>query len=135
MMKLNPPNKKKTMQEVANWNRKATIDKSCEKNNFKCLFKRPLMTFGRLPLNQGFRLQKMTADKRRDHGFRKLTLFPPISHRRLLPGSLALGSLRRHPEGHEPLLTRICSGAEKSKKDRRPSLTQKIEEMARGKSR
>ena len=134
MMKLNPPDKKKTSQEVANWNRKATLDKSFEKNNFKCLFKRPLMTFGRLPLNQGFRLQKMTADKRRDHGFRKLTLFPPVSHRRLLPGSLALGSLRRHPEGHEPLFAHML-WAEKSKKDRRPSLTQKIEEMARGKSR
>ena len=69
MMKLNPPDKKKTSQEVASRNGKATLDKSFEKNNFRSLFKRPLMTFGKLPLNQGFQLQKMTADKRRDHGF------------------------------------------------------------------
>jgi hypothetical protein len=33
------------------------------------------------------------------------------------------------------LFSRICSGAEKSKEDRRLSLTQKIEEMAKGKNR
>ena len=112
MMKLNPPDKKKTSQEVASRNGKATLDKSLEKNDFRSLFKRPLMTFDRLPLNQSFRLQKMTADKRRDRGFRKLTLFPPVSHRRLLPESLALGSLRRHPESHEPLLTHMFGGTE-----------------------
>ena len=32
MMKLNPPDKKKTSQEVASRNGKATLDKSLEKN-------------------------------------------------------------------------------------------------------
>ena len=68
MMKLNPPEEKKTLQKVASGEGKATLDKSLEKNDFRILFKRPLMTFGRLPLNQSFRLQKMMADKRGDHG-------------------------------------------------------------------
>ena len=70
------------------------------------------MTLGRLPLNQSFRLQEMAANKRRDRSFRQLTFLPPISHRRLLLGHLVLGFLRRHPEGHKPLLMHRLGGWE-----------------------
>ena len=110
MMKLNPPEEKKTTQEVANRNGKAPLNKSFEKNNFRSFFKRPPMTPGRLPLNQSPGLQEMAANKRRDRGFQQLTLLPPISHRRLPLRHLALGFLRGHPEGHEPLLTHMLGG-------------------------
>ena len=37
-------------------------------------------------------------------------LLPPISHRHLLLGHLALGFLRRHLESHRPLLTHMLEG-------------------------
>ena len=64
MMKLNPLEEKKTPQEVANGNSKATLNKCFEKNNIRNLFKRPNMTLGQLPLNQGSGLQKTAANKR-----------------------------------------------------------------------
>ena len=44
MVKLNPLKEKKTPQEVANKNGKATLNKGFEKNNFRSFFKWPPMT-------------------------------------------------------------------------------------------
>jgi hypothetical protein len=109
-MKLNTPEEKETLQNVACRNGKATLNKGFETNNFRSFFKWPPMTFGRLPLDRSSGLQKIAANKRQDRSFEQLTLLPPISHSRLLLGHLALGLLRRHLEGHEPLLTHMLGG-------------------------
>jgi len=63
-MKLNPPEEKKTPQEVASGNGKATLNESFEKNDFRSFFEWPPMTLGRLPLDQSPGLQKTAANKR-----------------------------------------------------------------------
>ena len=63
-MKLNSLEEKKTPQKITSGNGKATLNKGFEKNNIRSLFKWSPMTFGRLPLNQSFGLQKMATNKR-----------------------------------------------------------------------
>ena len=64
MVKLNTPKEKKTPQQVASGNGKATLNKGLEKNNFRSFFKWPPMTLGWLPLDQSLGLQKTAANKR-----------------------------------------------------------------------
>jgi len=88
MMKLNPPEEKKTLQKVASRNGKATLNKGFEENNFRSFLKWPPMTLGRLPLNQSSGLQKMAANKMRS---RLLTTYFSSTHQPSSPPSRTFG--------------------------------------------
>ena len=126
-MKLNPPEEKKTPQKVAGRNGKATLNKGFEKNNFRSLFKWPLMT-----LVLDCKRRRLTRDEIAASD--NLLFFHPSAIVASFSDIWCLdffGAIRKVTS----LFSRICSGAEKSKEDRRRSLTQKAKEMAGGKKR
>jgi len=63
MMKLDPPEKEETPQEVANRNSQSALDKRLEDNSFRNSFIWSIMSLSRKPLNNRSRTEKSTTDK------------------------------------------------------------------------
>jgi hypothetical protein len=72
-MRLNPPVKEKTTEEIGSWNPKSAMNKIGKKNYLICLFERTSVTQCRMPLDGFLRLKKALINKGLDIGFGELT--------------------------------------------------------------
>jgi len=63
MMKLDPPEKEETPQEVADGNPQSALDKRLEHNSFRNPLMWPIMSLSRKPLNNRPGMKKSTANK------------------------------------------------------------------------
>jgi len=63
MMKLDPPEKEETPQEVADGNPQSTLHKGLKHNNFLNPFIWPIMSLSRKPLNNRSGTEQPTTDK------------------------------------------------------------------------